>query len=196
MEKNNNLNKTNVAYKLFRVKKSEPGKLFPLFVDADNETPIGIWVNAKCGERNENGKVKSKLGGLCYRPGWHLTDIPYVQHIGVKGDSGEIEFLNPNHVWCECEYSNEIDYQEEANFNGTNKKGIVIPKNAYLTHVPENGYYTYKTNPNMFGAWMITGAIKVNRVLTDEEVREICSNYGINPLPRQGGDIDLQAVGF
>lgn len=63
------------AYKLFRVKKTESGKIFPLFVDADNETPMNIWVNAKC------GKVKSRLGELAFRPGWHLSDIPYVTHI-------------------------------------------------------------------------------------------------------------------
>jgi len=187
----------NIAYKLFRVKKSEPGKIFPLFVDADNETPMGEWIAAKCGERTENGKVKSKLGPLCYRPGWHLSsDMPYVTHIGVKGNSGEIEFLNPDHVWCEVEYSTEINYQEAANMNGINKKGIVIPKNAYLTYVPENGFYKYKTNPNMFGEWIIAGAIKVNRIMSDEEVKEVCNSYGFEPLPRLGGNIDLEKIGF
>lgn len=186
-----------IAYKLFRVKKSEPGKIFPLFVDADNETPIGVWVDAKCGERRENGKVKSKLGDLCYRPGYHLSaDMPYVSHIGVKGASGEIEFLNPNHVWCEVEYSTDVNYQEVANFNGRNKKGIVVPKNAYLTSVPVNGYYRYKTNPMMTGEWIIAGSIKVNRIISDEEVRQICNGYGFEPLPRFGGDLDLQKIGF
>lgn len=187
----------NKAYKLMRVKKNEPGKIFPLFVDADNETPIGVWIDAKCGERTENGKVKSKLGDLCYRPGYHLSDeMPYVTHIGVKGASGEIEFLNPNHVWCEVEYSADVDYQEEANRNGMNKKGVVIPKNAYLTYLPENGYYRYKTNPMMFGSWIIAGKIKVNRILTDAEVREICNEHGVEPLPRFGGDLDLRRIGF
>ena len=185
-----------VAYKLFRVKKTEPGKIFPLFVDADNETPVGKWVAAKCGERNEKGKVLSKLGPLCYRPGWHLSDIPYVTHIGIKGSSGEIEFLNPNHVWCEVEYSSEINYQDVANQNGINKKGILIPKNAYLTCIPENGYYTYKTNPNMTGEWIIAGAIKVNRIISDKEVKQICNAHGVEPLPRVGGMIDLKALGF
>ena len=187
----------NVAYKLFRVKKNEPGKLFPLFVDADNETPIGEWVVAKCGERTEKGKVKSKLGALCFRPGWHLSsDMPYVTHIGVKGKSGEIEFLNPSHIWCEVEYSTEVDYQEIANSAGINKKGILIPKNAYLTYVPENGYYRYKTNPNMTGDWIIAGAIKINKILTDIEVKSICNKNGVEPLPRFGGDINLSSMGF
>lgn len=185
------------AYKLFRIKKTEPGKIFPLFVDADNETPIGEWVDAKCGEQTDKGKVKSKLGELCFRPGWHLSaDMPYVQHIGVKGSSGEIEFLNPNHVWCEVEYSTEINYQDVANQNGINKNGILIPKNAFLTYVPKNGYYKYKTNPNMYGEWIIAGAIKVTRVLSDEEVKQICNEHGVEPLPRFGGNIDLNVLGF
>lgn len=185
------------AYKLFRIKKTEPGKIFPLFVDADNETPIGVWVDAKSGEQTPNGKVKSRLGALCYRPGWHLSaDMPYVTHIGIKGNNGDIEYLNPNHVWCECEYSDKINYQEKANFNGLNKKGVIIPKNAYLTYIPINGYYRYKTNPNMFGEWIIAGSIKVNKILSDEEVRLICRQYGKEPLPRFNGDIDLKDIGF
>ena len=65
---------TKIAYKLFRVKKSEPGKIFPLYVLADKETPMGIWLEAESGIRTEDGKVKSKLGKLAYRPGWHLSD--------------------------------------------------------------------------------------------------------------------------
>lgn len=191
------MKQNNIAYKLFRVVKTQPGKIFPLFVDADNETPMGEWVTAKCGERTEKGKVRSKLGDLCFRPGWHLSsDMPYVTHIGVKGNSGEIEFLNHNHVWCEVEYSTDINYQDMANHNGINKKGILIPKNAFITYVPENGYYRYKTNPNMFGEWIIAGAIKVNRIIDDVEVKKICNMHGIEPLPRFGGSIDLQKLGF
>lgn len=179
------IEKIGIGYKLFRTKKSEPEKLSPLFVDANTEIPIGEWIDAKCGEQTNNGKVKSLLGALCYRPGWHLNaDIPHVTHIGIKGESGNIEYLNPDHIWCEVEYSTEINYQDEANFNGTNKKGIIIPKNAYLTHIPTNGYYRYKTNPNMFGEWIIAGSIKVNRIISDNEVTEICSKYGVQPLPR------------
>ena len=36
----------------------------------------------------------------------------------------------------------------------------------------------------MFGEWVIAGAIKVNRILSDEEVVDICGKYGVQPLPR------------
>ena len=143
------------AYKLLRIKKD--GKLYPLFVDTENPTPIGEWIDARCGELKNNSKVKSKLGDLCFRPGWHLSSLPYASHIGKKGDSGKIEFMNDDHVWCECEYVTDINYQPFVNENGKNKNGIIIPKNAYMKEIPVNGYYRYKTNPNMYGDWIITG---------------------------------------
>ena len=40
--------KTNkyIGYKLFKVKASRPGEIFPLYVNADKPTPIGVWVDA------------------------------------------------------------------------------------------------------------------------------------------------------
>lgn len=38
-----------IAYKMFRVSKSHPGEIFPLFVLADRPTPIGEWAKAECG---------------------------------------------------------------------------------------------------------------------------------------------------
>lgn len=184
-----------IAYKLFRVSKKNKGKLFPLFVDTSNEISIGIWLEAKEGEKNDNGKVKSKLGPLCFRPGWHLSDIPLATHIGVKGESGEIEFMHPEYVWCECEYDDTINYQDIANKNGT-KNGKIIPKYAYLKEVPKNGFYRYKTSPNMLGDWIISGNIKVLRVLSDDEVTKILEENGYKSMPRSGGKICLSDYGF
>lgn len=180
------------AYKLLRVKKD--GKLYPLFVDTNTPTPIGEWLEAKCGERKYNGKVKSTLGDLCFRPGFHLSDLSYAPHIGRKGDSGEIEFMNENHVWCECEYVTDVNYQPFVNENGKNKNGVIIPKNAYMTEIPVNGYYRYKTNPNMYGDWIITGAMKLIRVLSDDEVAEILIKNGIKPMPRYGCKMNLDKL--
>ena len=44
-----------IAYKLLRMKGD---KLYPLFVLSDQEIPIGVWLDAKEGERLTNGKVK------------------------------------------------------------------------------------------------------------------------------------------
>lgn len=182
-----------IGYKLFKIKKSEKGKLFPLYVYANEELPVGEWLKAKNGEQRE-GKVISKLGLLKYRPGFHINDkVPYVSHIGVK-ENGVIKYMHPDTVWCEVEYKDNIDYSEQAKINGT-INGKYIPKKACLDSIPTNGYYKYKTNPNMTGEWIIAGEMKINRLLTDDEVKEICNSNGYDALPRLQS-INLQEYGF
>ncbi len=183
------------GYKLFRISKKHPGKLYPMYVLSEKETKTGCWLQAECGEMTADGKVKSRNGTLAYRPGWHLADLPIATHIGVK-ENGVIRYQRPDTVWCECEYSDEIDYQDEADQNGRNAAGILIPKNAYLKHIPENGYYRYKTSPHMLGDWAIAGAIFVKRILTDEEVDRILGENDLEPMPRYGGPLNLSAYGF
>lgn len=184
------------AYKMFRVNKKYPGKLFPLFVDTETSTPIGVWVEAKEGERKDNGKVKSKLGDLAFRPGWHLSDYPLATHIGVKDKNGIIKYIHHDFVWCACEYADEIDYQPQANERGINKKGIIIPKNAFLDYVPINGCYRYKTSPMMFGEWIISGNLKINQILDDDMVADILIQNQLSVMERDGGPIDLKKYGF
>ena len=51
--------------------------------------------------------------------------------------------------------------------------------------IPVNGFYRFKTSPSMLGKWIIAGRMKINRVLSDKEVEEICLQNGYNPLPRK-----------
>ena len=103
------------AYKLFRMKK---GKLYPLYVLSNKETPIGEWVLAESGELQSNGKVKAKLGnGLAYRPGWHCSTLPTCQHIGKKMADGSLARREDN-VWAEVEVSSYMDYNDLARENG------------------------------------------------------------------------------
>ena len=87
-------------------------------------------------------------------------------------------------VWCEVEYSDDIDYQKEADRNGIHPNGRFVERDAYLKHVPTNGFYRYKTSPQMYGRWIIAGKMKIVRILTDREVCDICSRYGLTPLQR------------
>lgn len=190
--------KNNIGYKLFKVKASQPGKLFPLYVYANEETPMNEWVDAKLGEVASDGKhVKSKLGELALRGGWHLNEnVPHVTHIGRKDENGNISYLFEDQVWCEVEYSDSIDYQPLVNENGKNKHGKVIPKNACMREVPVDGFYRYKTNANQSEPWIIAGAIKINRVLSDAEVYDICKAKGYEALPRYGGEFNAAKYGF
>ena len=179
--------KTVKAYKLFRVHKDHPGKLFPLFVDANTPVEMGKWVDAKEGEMKD-GKVKSKIGSLAYRPGWHAGDLPIATHIGEKSDSSLTapDRRPANHAWAEVEMPDDVDWQTEANKRGTNAQGKLVPVKAHITdQIPHGGHYRYKTNPNMTGNWLIGGSMKVNRVLTDKEVERINSAAGLSDLPRE-----------
>ena len=166
------------AYKLFRMK---DGKLYPLYVNANTETPLGRWLPAVPGPLTENGKVKSKIGPLAYRPGWHCSSQPIALHIGAKANPRDRlpSYRPENQVWAEVEVMEEIDWQTEANKQGKSAR------NKQLRFVPRHGYYEYKTNPAMFGTWIIAGEIKVNRILTDEEVKEINSDIEQDDLPRR-----------
>jgi len=185
------------AYKLFRVDKKQPGKLFPLFVDANTPVEKDKWVKAKAGEM-AGEKVKSKIGPLAYRPGWHAGDLPIATHIGEKSDPklNKPDRRPNNQVWAEIDMPNDVDWQKKANERGMNKKGKLIAKNAHITdQIPKGGHYRYKTNPNMSGSWLIGGEMKVKRVLPDEEVQKINKKAKVSDLPRSE-PLNLKDWGF
>ena len=166
------------AYKLFRIKN---GKLYPLYVFANEEVPMGVRLDAKAGELSKDGKhVKSKLGDLAYRPGWHSTDCPYAGHIGKRMPDGTL-VQSKDTVWCEIEINDTIDYTPLARQNGTNKKGKVNPIKCCLKELPIGGFYYFQTNPLAKARWIISGEIIVNRILSNEEVAAICNEHGIEP---------------
>ena len=157
-----------------------------MFVDANTPVEMGKWINAKEGEMAQ-GKVKSKIGPLAYRPGWHAGDLPIATHIGEKSDPTlTAPDLRPeNHAWAEVEMPNDVDWQTEATKRGTNAQGKLVPVKAHITdQIPVGGHYRYKTNPNMTGNWLIGGSMKVNRVLNDKEVSKINKAAGLADLPR------------
>lgn len=168
-----------IGYKLFRLKH---GKLYPLYVLANEETPIGVWLEAQSGPRTNRGKVKSRLGELAYRPGWHINDgLPYVNHI-YSIHNGK-KYLKDGCVWCEVEYKTDRCYSKEARDAGW-RGGLWSSTRAQLDYIPKNGYYRFKTNPNMDGAWIIAGEMKVNRIMDDDEVVRICKANGYESLRR------------
>jgi hypothetical protein len=196
-------NKTTKAYKLFKVKKEFPGELFPLFVGANESVTVGEWIEAKAGEltQTKEGKtmVKSTLGPLAYRPGWHSGDIAVATHIGSKKKSSDKAptLRADDQVWAEVEVGNDFDWQAEANNRASKTKdGKVVPRTAHITdQVPSKGFYKYKTNSNMTGSWIISGEMKVNRVLTEKEVEEINKKSNAKDLPRLT-PFDYEAYGF
>lgn len=193
---------TGTAYKVFKVKN---GKLYPPMVAnaGGEDTPVGVWLDAEEGEfaglsKTGRMKVKSSGGGtLAYRPGWHLGDIPLAkQFYRTNKETGEKEFPK-DFVWAEVEYVADVDYQDEAMSYGYTPSGKFQHSLAGLPKIPKDGYYRYRTNPNPDTVpWIITGAMKVKRLLDDKEVADILAKQGIEAPKREGGEKTLAELGL
>ena len=152
------------TYKLFRVKN---GKLYPLYVNAKEETPVGEWIKSKPGELIDETHVKASGAGgkLRLRSGWHSTDVPFTDWIGEKQEDGTLA-QRKDCVWCECEIrGDEIESRT---------------RNGYEI-IPDDSYYFFRTNSKQINPWVISDWIKIIKILSNEEVAEICRAKGIEP---------------
>lgn len=197
--------KTGIGYKVFVLKN---GELYPPMVANPDgaATPVGVWLDADAAPiagQSKTGRAGGKgtqggSGKLAYRPGWHLGEIPYALQFNRIDENGNKELFPANFVWAEVEYANDVDYQEEAMSYGINPSGKFQHSLAGLPRVPENGAYRYRTNPNPeTDPWIITGAMRVKRLLTPSEVDIIVEKAGREPQHRQEGavtDIQINAL--
>lgn len=193
--------KKGIGYKVFVLK---DGKLYPPMVanPDGSATPVGVWLDADAAPiagESKTGRPQVKQGGkgtqggsgkLAYRPGWHLGVVPYAIQFNRKDAEGNKTLFPKNFVFAEVEYAADVDYQEEARQEGINPSGKYQHSLAGLKHLPTDGYYMYRTNPNPeTDPWVITGAMKVNRILTRAEQAELVKNAGREPQQIQEGDI-------
>lgn len=194
--------KKGTGYKVFVLGKD--GKLYPPMVANPNgaATPVGVWLDADAAPvagESKTGRPQVKQGGkgtqggsgkLAYRPGWHLGVIPYAIQFNRKDAEGNKTLFPKNFVFAEVEYAADKDYQDEAHAEGINSNGKYQHSLAGLKHLPTDGYYMYRTNPNPeTDPWVITGAMKVNRLLTRAEQADIVRKAGREPQKIQEGDI-------
>ena len=192
--------KKGVGYKVFFLK---DGKLYPPMVANPNgaATPVGVWLDADAAPiagESKTGRPQVKQGGkgtqggsgkLAYRPGWHLGVIPYALQFNRKDAEGNKTLFPKDFVFAEVEYAADVDYQKEANEAGINPSGKYQHSLAGLKHLPTDGYYMYRTNPNPeTDPWVITGAMKVNRILTRAEQADLVKKAGRTPQIIQEGD--------
>lgn len=193
--------KKGIGYKVFVLK---DGKLYPPMVANPDgaATPVGVWLDADAAPvagESKTGRPQVKQGGkgtqggsgkLAYRPGWHLGVVPYAIQFNRKDADGNKTLFPKNFVFAEVEYAADVDYQEEARQEGINPSGKYQHSLAGLKHLPTDGYYMYRTNPNPeTDPWVITGAMKVNRILTRAEQAELVKSAGREPQQIQEGDI-------
>lgn len=193
--------KKGIGYKVFVLK---DGKLYPPMVANPDgaATPVGVWLDADAAPiagESKTGRPQVKQGGkgtqggsgkLAYRPGWHLGVVPYAIQFNRKDAEGNKTLFPKNFVFAEVEYAADVDYQEEARKEGINPSGKYQHSLAGLKHLPTDGFYMYRTNPNPeTDPWVITGAMKVNRILTRAEQAELVKTAGREPQQIQEGDI-------
>lgn len=181
--------KTAIGYKAFYLK---DGKLYPPMVRNPDgkETPMGLWLKASTpksipyidapGTRIECGGEGTYCNKtyIPFRPGFHIEQIPYEKQFEKINPLNNNKELFPSEfVWCEVEYSCDTDYQNEAD-----NKGV----DSALQHLPENGFYRYKHgNEADVLDWIVAGKMKVNRILSNKEIDELCNKAGIKPQKRE-----------
>lgn len=137
------------------------GRLYPLFVETSCEMKIGIWLEAGIGELVDPTHVKSKLGPLALRPGFHSTEVPFTDWIGKR--QGGVLVQRQGTVWCEC----EVEWQQEHPSERYGKRTL-----------PEDWYY-FRTKSNQPFPWIISNRIKIMRVLDHAEVEAVCRKHGV-----------------
>lgn len=152
-----------VGYKLMEMDRE--GRLFPLFIGKNEEFEIGKWIHA------ENIPTK----GYAARPGWHVgkdcPDAPWLKSY----DGTEIGCYRSQRskywtrVWCEVEYNDNHNYDEEVQ---------QLPKKCFIDRIPEDGCYFFREVGK--GTWVITSDIKIIRILTETERKEIMLAKGYN----------------
>ena len=149
---------TKKGFKLFE--QNANGDLFPLFINKNIPTPMNEWIEA------ENKPTK----GFAARPGWHISmDTPDAPWLKDANGNYKSRFKNGKRVWCEVEYDATNDYREEA---------LRQPKKCFTDKIPEHGYYWFKEGSR--GTWVITSAIKVTRIISEEERQDILVQMNYN----------------
>lgn len=141
------------GYKLFCQK--EDGKLFPLFIGRNEETPMGEWVPAQ---------IIMDHKGFSHRPGWHIgTKLPSAPWLmSADGTYKSQRGKKFKRVWCVVEYVADIDYTEIVQN---------LPKKCFTDRLPDNGFYEFRESGDRL--WIIADRIKVTKILTEEERQQI-----------------------
>lgn len=153
------------------------------------------------------GSKATKITALAYRPGWHAGTLPFFPQGGMKPPKGmksAYENIHRyNQVVFECELAAEKNYtaEAEAQLKARNKDGSLNSRKADLQYMPENGFYYYATNPMThghpeMGMWAISGSLKINRALTQEECDKILADNGKLPQEWEQGKLNLADLGY
>ena len=148
------------GYKLFEMDSN--GRLLPLFINKNQETPIGEWVMAEIVEHHP---------GFAHRPGWHIgAEIPSAPWLmAADGTYKSQRGKRFRRAWCEVEYVADIDYTSVVES---------LPKKCFTDKLPDGGFYNFKESGNRL--WVIADRIKVTRIISEEERMKILHAMNYN----------------
>lgn len=143
------------GWKLFEM--NEDGRLFPLFINKKEETPMNEWVMAE---------IIDYHPGFAHRPGWHLSDgsfspdAPWLKSFDgtYKSQRGK----RFKRVWCEVEYMADIDYTDIVE---------KLPKKCFTDRLPDMGFYKFRESGGRL--WVIADRIRITRILSEDERQQI-----------------------
>lgn len=159
------------CYKLFE--QHPDGSLHALFAGAKGATPIGIWQFAQGFPYTDAG-VKGM--NLRERYGWHLSaGLPSAPHLMSskdfsRGYPSKNAYGHPKgskRVWVRMAYDASTDFNAVAD---STRAGDIFGL------IPFGGYYAFKENNQ--SEWVISSAVKIDKILTEEERQQILSDAG------------------
>lgn len=144
----------NLGYKLFERNK-HTGKLYPLFIGKNQETPIGTCVKAE---------IIRDHKGFAHRPGWHIgTTVPSAPWLmSADGTYKSKRGKWFERVWCLVAYNDSIDYTNMVSR---------LPKKCFTDRLPDNGFYLFRESGNR--VWVITDAIQVICIIPEGQRQHI-----------------------
>lgn len=147
------------GWKLFEM--NEEGRLFPLFINKKEETPMNEWVMAEIIDYHPS---------FAHRPGWHIgTGVPSAPWLmSADGTYKSQRGKRFRRVWCEVEYVADIDYTSIVEN---------LPQKCFKDRLPDGGFYNFRESGNRL--WIIADRIRVTRILSEDERQQILkeANY-------------------
>jgi hypothetical protein len=122
------------------------------------------------------------------RPGWHATDVPSARHIGAGKNGGEAMYRKPNQRWFMVEIAADNDYNNEVRERYLLEHPNMSREDVYKglkgdlpERIPTNGFYDFRTNSNANPnqRWVISGAMRIIRPLSENEAHTIARTHGV-----------------
>ena len=140
-----------------------------------------------------------KVTAVAARPGWHASQMPVATHIGPqdikitpkeaetlvqagitpeaikkRGNQFYVKRRAEDHVYAEIEMADDVDYQSLLAKEG---------KTDINDRVPVGGSYKYVDGQADSDKWVVGGDMKVNRILSKEETKQLQNELGVKDLP-------------